>query len=226
MKVYYIRNHRYKGPLTCEDTSTHSGQLSVFIKAFNCISAAGYAAHPVFLMACDEMEENEFLKFKVEGLTSFQDPNGYTFICLTKSRSGNDAFHSWYQDEVMIPFAKACVKSVGGNRNAVISFDGEEIFLRNLSRPSLLEVCDENNIDLFKHSASCSALCNALDSGNIHKTSKTYNENLSEWEALQGEEHHQKVLDSWFKENGKKIISISSMLGTIFYYDTYKLLKN
>jgi len=123
------------------------------------------------VVASPDLKPDDFIVFQMPGLSATTDAHGYLWVCMCQSRGGNDAFYIWFIQNVVLPFIILCRSNSGVESPLVLySTDGEEIQLRNFIAESsaflLLQVA------LMKHSASCSALTNALDTGNIHKATK------------------------------------------------------
>lgn len=145
------------------------------------------------------MKEGEFTAEKVQGLSHDCSPTGHVWVCLTKTRAGNDGFYKWLVKESILPFVDQ-MRSVTGMDNAPVfySFDGEEIQIRNFLDQSFLPEYTQRLMLMVKHSASFSAKSNALDAGNLHKASKKVSKSATKRTIMHGMAPHQTKLDDLF----------------------------
>ena len=87
-------------------TKVGSGDLGVGIKMYHFHNAHGIPAIPVFVMADDSLDAEDFIHHKVDGLGYTNDFDKYGYVCFTKTRCCNKAFYRWYAKTIVVPFVK------------------------------------------------------------------------------------------------------------------------
>lgn len=201
-----IAEEPLEGPV--ERNETDLDDLGLFIKVYNQVSSNGTAAPMVHVLACPEMTDTDFAVIKVPGLGATTDAAGYMWVCFTKSRSGNNAFYEWFVQNSVLPYIDLCrTNSCVDNPRVLYSTDGEEIQLRNFSKFS--DEFTNRLVALMKHSASCSALTNALDCGNEHKATKKVSKHATQNDVLEFRKAAQSKLDTLLDTHAKFITTKS-----------------
>lgn len=190
-EVVYIRGPSLRGPIT--RIKTADDRLGFYIKSYLQISMGRLVGPLVFLLADDALSPTDFIHIDVMGLTVRRGASTHGSICFTKTRNGNDAFYDWFVESPVSKFIEEVKATEDADFPVLYSMDGEEIqidaFVRHRER------LKELNTRHLKHSASCSALTNALDGGNIHKGSKKVTKHASSDSYFFGNETLQARLD-------------------------------
>lgn len=179
VKVVYLKDEARTGPITREEEDEDS--LGLGVKVYNQISASGSAAPLVFHLANDDMPVDELRVLKVPGFGHDCNPNSFSWVVATTTRCGNDAFYRWFIVNSVLPFIADCKSAAGFDDPFVFySMDGEELQMRNFMSDIFVTYFDQMQVTLGKHSASCSAIGNALDGGHLHMATKTKARHLEE----------------------------------------------
>jgi hypothetical protein len=153
-------------------TEVSPGEMNYFVKLYHFHNAAGNVAVPVLCIANDKMGEEELVVHKAKGGGSTNDAvsdNNYSFICYTKTRSGNAAFYRWYAETVVIPFINQvrnfheCKNEDGTPMRAFVTCDGEAKQIEVFQEPEMVQFFKLNLIDFGKTPASCSGISQSSD---------------------------------------------------------------
>jgi hypothetical protein len=92
-------------------TSVSSGNLDFTIKLYHCHHAGGSCAEPVYVIADDSMEAEDFVARRIMGLSSNNQQGSYGWLCFTKTRACNNAFYEWFGETIVcsfIEFTREC----------------------------------------------------------------------------------------------------------------------
>lgn len=156
------------------------GGLGMYIKKYFFHNSAGHVAPPVYVIADQSMEENEFVAFKIMGLSSTNAVGSYGYLVFCKSRAGHDNFYYWYVTTVVLPFiaevkehlGPAGCYSDGVPMCAFVSCDGEASQINVLMSRAVVEMFQIARVRLGKTPRSCSAVTQSSDIGNGFKAEK------------------------------------------------------
>jgi predicted transcriptional regulator len=155
-------------------TRTEESTLDLFIKQFFLVSAAGFSAPPLYVLAEKSIKEGECIVVKIKGLAFGLDSvtNGYIVFC--NSRTKLDKFNEFLWRTYVIDFVTVSRSRQEENSNFYLVLDGEATQIGALDNQDTKNLLSNNNIDIGKGPASCSGVCgNALDCGNLFKAVKT-----------------------------------------------------
>lgn len=157
-------------------TSESNGTMAIAVKMFHCHNAAGYSTKPVFVIADDEMGEEEFKVFLVRGLGNNNVNRSNGWLCFTKTRACNRAFYRWFATEIVCKFVKKSRDSQPLKPNedfhAFVTCDGEARQLEAFMEDDIRTLLDTENIILAKIPASCSGISQPSDVSDFFKASK------------------------------------------------------
>lgn len=175
-------------------TRTEADTLDLFIKQYFLASAAGFLAPPLFLIADNAMNADDFILVEVPGLGFSFDNNPMGYIAFCQTRVGNLKLNEWIYTKYIPQFARTCCAKAHWSGTFYLVIDGESSQLQPLDLNSVIDVLKQNKIDLGKGPASCSGVCgNALDCGNLFKAAKT---RLKRKKGVgQGEELNSELID-------------------------------
>lgn len=169
-----IPNHGSKKTVT--DSS--SGKLGFAVKLYHFHHADGICAPPVFVIADAAMDESSLDVYKVPRLSNVATSFSFGWLCFTKTRCCNSAFYQWFAKEVVVPFVletRSAYESKyadGSWMRAFITCDGEAKQIEVFQEDDILTLFNDNNIDLGKTPASCSAICQSSDASPFFKAAK------------------------------------------------------
>ena len=153
-------------------TRTEECPLALFVKQYFLVSASGFLARPLFVMADDSMDPTKYDLLKVPGLSFSMDSPGFGYIVFCHSRAGNPSFHHWLFHDYLVKFARM-EQEAAKIKKFYLVIDGEATQLGALEDPTVLSTLTAEGIDVGKGPASCSGVCgNALDCGNMFKAVK------------------------------------------------------
>ncbi len=179
LKFVVVDDNSVDTPVTVKS----EGGLSFFIKHYHLHNADGIVAPPVYVIAYDAMDEENFVPKRVNSMGYNGDD---AFICFTKSRAGNNAFFTWYIKEVIIPFITSIRSKIEEKRPALrfkrpfMYCDGEYKQISVIQSPEVLKLLSDAGIDVGKTPASCSGILQASDVSNTFKGIKTRLRNLND----------------------------------------------
>lgn len=181
-EVIYIRGANSAGPVqrmkNCDD------QLGFYVKSYLQISKGAIVGPLVFVFADPSLEDTALTVIEVLGLTLNHGASRAGFICFTSTRGGNTAFYDWLIQTPIKAFVEELKAQEDKCYHVLYSTDGEDIQLDGFARNNA--VLKSLDVIYLKGSASCSALSNALDAGNIHKGSKKISKCAPWSEILRG----------------------------------------
>ena len=163
------------GPLkVLPQKSTESG-VAYFIKYYLLMGAEGFTSDPVYILADNEMPEEEFAVYEVPGLHAHTGMCGKGYIVLCKTRCCNAAFYNWFNRSILIPFVEATRAhyDLQSDTLAWFQLDGEPKQMECYSKSELLDVLEEHNIAVGKPPASTTSTTQPCDVGNCFKAPKT-----------------------------------------------------
>ena len=143
----------------------------------------------MYIFQDDKLKEGTFWAAKIDHLSPATDLRGYTWIVGIKSKTVCPSFINWFVREVVFEFIDLCRRACSDpNTPLFYSFDGEVKVMNPMLESTLIPMWRERCVMMVKHAASTSALCNACDTGNIHKATKRSARVATEESALVGKE--------------------------------------
>ena len=158
------------GKVKCEETKNmtltgqSSGELGLFIKFYHFHNTAGNPGPPVYYIANDDMESDQFVAAKVNFMGNTSDINGFGYLCMGKTRAGNVAFYRWFATMVVVPFVNTCRLSIEDETTrAFVTCDGEAKQIEVFQCQDMLSLLASAKIDFGKTPASCSGACQSSD---------------------------------------------------------------
>ncbi len=139
-------------------------------------SASGRLAPPLFIMADESLNAEDFKVHSIPGLSfSLECTASVGYILVCKNRHGNPAVQRWIFTEYMVKFAKdQRLLANQPDSEFYLVMDGEAIQSTTLDDEDVMKSVNAAHINIGKGPASCSGVCgNALDVGNAFKGIKT-----------------------------------------------------
>jgi hypothetical protein len=96
LKIFliYIKDEDEDEPIARSEGMEN--KLGLYIKVYNQIAVAGYAAPLVLHIADKNLNDGEFWVEKIAGLGHDCSPNSFLYICGSKTRNGCDGFYQWF----------------------------------------------------------------------------------------------------------------------------------
>jgi hypothetical protein len=146
------------GPLTSES----GGGTYLSVKHYHLHNANGTVAPPVFILADDSMEADEFIWHECNELATSTDVNGRAYLCRCRSRNANAAFYEWFGTDIVAPFVadvrkhSRCKNPDQSPMRAFVTCDGEQEQIKVFQEETMLKVFEDVLIDFGKVAASCS----------------------------------------------------------------------
>ena len=162
-------------PLKVQPIKQNNGIVKYSIKYLLLISAAGYQADPVYILADDNMGLNDLDVQRVAGLGIGTDIGNSGYVVFCKTRCCNIAFYDWFNRYILLPFIEKIKENFGIDEAAPAWFqlDGEPEQIAIYSKPAILKLFKENNVLIGKQCASSTEIEQPCDIGNCFKGSKT-----------------------------------------------------
>lgn len=146
------------GPLTSES----GGGTYLSVKHYHLHNANGTVASPVFILADDSMEAEEFIWHEVPELSTSTDENGRAYLCRCRTRNANSAFYKWFGKDIVAPFVanirknSRCRYPDQSPMRAFVTCDGEQEQIKVFQEDGMLKVFEDVLVDFGKIAASCS----------------------------------------------------------------------
>lgn len=146
------------GPLTSES----GGGTYLSVKHYHLHNANGTVAPPVFIIADDSMEAEEFIWHECNELATSTDVNGRAYLCRCRTRNANSAFYEWFGTDIVAPFVtnvrehSRCQYPDQSPMRAFVTCDGEQEQIRVFQEDAMLKVFEDTLVDFGKIAASCS----------------------------------------------------------------------
>jgi hypothetical protein len=208
-EVNYLKEEgQVRGNLKANPVQEKSSGINLFfIKYYCCISAAGYAARPVLIIADDRMKEGEIDVHRVAGLGVSTSPGSYGYIVFCKSRTPPQKFFEWFFEGEFIHF----VRELRAQYNLPISspgffqMDGEGVQIACFKTEKIMKLFEEEAIVVGKPPGSLTEIAQACDNGDCFRGTKgclksitdahvSYDKEMLErlqavWEAHEKSEH-------------------------------------
>lgn len=173
-KVVHMGNRGGRRSLKVLPDKSGGGLVKFFIKFYHLITAAGCRADPVFVIADENMGEDDF---HVEECTCLANSGGSTstaYITFTQTRCWNLRGYEWFNNSIMLPLINQTRKRfrfVPGDA-ALFMLDGEPRQIEIYNQSLMLSTLAEHNVTVVKPSASTTEITQACDAGADFKASK------------------------------------------------------
>ena len=172
------------GPIRRE--ASEDDKTGVYIKVHNIVSmgkqkgndvtsfADGRLAPQVYVFHDSNLKKDTFFAEFIDDFCASTGEGGTWIVGINATAKTCPAFISWYMSTAVFPFlSKRRASTAQPNTPVFFSFDGEEAVLTPmLLDDAVTSKAKELNVLIVKHFASGSAVSNALDAGNIHKSTK------------------------------------------------------
>jgi hypothetical protein len=169
-------------PLKVLPEKNDAGITAYFIKYYLLMSAGGFSADPVFVIADGSMGANEIDWYKVQGLGVGTDLTAAGYVVFCQSRCCNLEFYKWFNNSILIPFVfkiKSTYK-IDDTAPTWFQLDGEQTQIECYNTTSLLSSLHEHNIVVGKPPGSTTSTTQPCDAGNCFKGPKTTNKRISD----------------------------------------------
>src|SRR5688572_18084572 len=125
--------------------------MALFIKFFLLTNAAGDMMTPVYIIADDNMLEEEVDMCKITGLGIGAEPGSCAWLTFCKTRCGNSQFFEWVHHTVLTEAIHLLRTMYGlGEQQAWFQLDGEPCQIACYSTTSMLEHLTKMNISVGK----------------------------------------------------------------------------
>ncbi len=156
---------------------------SFFVKHYHLHNAAGVIATPVYVIAVDQLDEEDSIQTFIPNLGY---NGGGAWLCFTKTRCGNPSFYRWFVHTVLLQFVEDIRK--GGPyldtdnsiMRAFICCDGEAKQIEIFQEKEVLDALTAHSVDLGKLPASCSGILQASDVSPAFRSTKKYLKSIAE----------------------------------------------
>lgn len=143
-------------------TSESGGGTYLSVKHYHLHNANGIVAPPVFILADDSMEVEEFIWHECNELATSTDVNGRAYLCRCRTRNANAAFYKWFGTDIVAPFVanvrehSRCQYPDKTPMRAFVTCDGEQEQIKVFQEDAMLKVFEDCLVDFGKIAASCS----------------------------------------------------------------------
>jgi hypothetical protein len=146
----------------------------MFIKYYLIISAGGFVAFPIFIIADEKMKDGEIDPYEIPGLGVGNSADSKGFIIFCKKRTLCKCFYDWMNCEVLVPFVKEITKSQKLPDNSVSYFtlDGEGTQMATFKTVETQTLFQTNNIVVCKPPGSTTEVTQPADARAIFKSIK------------------------------------------------------
>ena len=175
-KVIIIREELPKGKQVKTKADQGVG-MAFFVKYFAIANAAGILGPPVLLVQDKNLDSEAFYHYEMPGGGIGGGPEDMAYVCVCKTRAGNDAFFRFFVEKVLFRFITHiretythlnghASQQAGKPLRAVVSCDGESKQLSELLKEgdgTLRALAHELNICFLKLPASLSGKLQPCD---------------------------------------------------------------
>lgn len=151
------------------------------IKYVLLMCAGGFQAAPIYVLADDNMGEEEFRSYKAKGLGVGTNLDSHGHVVIMKNRTGNAAFHRWLLTSVMIPWVEDLKKyyDIGADKWAALNIDGEPTQMPVIFEPEIQALLEAHKIIVGKFPASTTSINQPCDARNAFRAPKTQNKKIA-----------------------------------------------
>jgi hypothetical protein len=208
-KVKYLNRPTMGKSLQARKDSTNSGSTAFFIKHYLLISAAGYAADPVYIIADDNMGKEELDVHTVFGLGHGIGIGNKGYVVFSKTRSVNLKFYLWFNNTILVQFIKELktLRNLGLDSLTWFQLDGEAQQIECYQSPELLQLLTDARIVVGKPAASTTEISQPCDAGDCFKATKTRVKNTTDADVIMDTHMLEKltsVYDNHMRTTGAK----------------------
>jgi hypothetical protein len=224
IKVVYIRRFLQNEPLARE-TIEEDNENCLFVKVVNQISAFGFCAPALSMIADETLSGDTFKVIMLKGVSYLHDPKAYSYLMWVPTRGGTPSAYNWYIKNVVIPYIIDCKEATGlENAPVYYTIDGEDIVLKEFMQLEIRKTLADLLVVLAKGGASMSSVNNAADAGNIHKATKKKNKHSPISDALISREGMQAHLDKLLADEvphipkAKRNAQVNGIIRLIYIY--------
>ncbi len=157
------------------DSNEDNSLTKFFIKYMLLMSAGGFQAPPVYMLADDNMNDDEFRWYEVRGLGIGTHLNNLGYVVITKSRCGNTKFYAWFVEQILVKFVQEIISfyKLPETSASWFQLDGEAVQLYPYFNERLCQLLKDNHIHVGKPPASTTAITQPCDVGCCFKGPKT-----------------------------------------------------
>lgn len=175
VEVVYLGNREELGTLKAQPQLSNFGGVCYFIKFYLLITAFGWAADPVFVIADDSMIKGQLDVYEVPefGVSTTVGCKGYIVFC--HSRAASLEFHDWFNNSILVPFVAQIRDLNEGYKNIPCWYqlDGEPIQMQAVTNKKAIETFNAFNIKVGKPPASTTAITQPCHVGKCFLGSKS-----------------------------------------------------
>jgi hypothetical protein len=177
---------------TTNSKKKDEGIIKYFVKYYLIISAVGMVSDPIYMLADDNMDEEEFRVYEIAMLGTghnLKENRGY--VVFTKTRAANTKFYKWMNEKVLFPFISDLRKAFatdiaegGYCEEAWFQLDGEAIQIDIYKSQQVQNILEENKIHVGKPPGSTTAITQPCDAGNCFRGPKATNKHLRDADVM------------------------------------------
>jgi hypothetical protein len=157
-----------------------------FVKYYGCVTAGGMSGAPIYIVADNNMKNEEIDVYEVAGLGLGTEVNNVGYVVFAKTRTVNEEFYRWWFTDIFIKFTvdlRLCY-DIGLDVPVYFNLDGEDVQLKPLRTPDIIKLCEDHNIIIGKPPSSTTSTTQALDAGPIFLAAKTKKKHLKNIEDI------------------------------------------
>lgn len=151
------------------------------------MNATGVQADPIYMLADDNMEADEFKLYKVPGLGIGTAVSNFAYVSITKNRCANSKFYIWVIETYLVEFVKQIrtIYSLDATSLAWFQLDREPIQLVPFENDSTIKCLSDNHVAVGKPPASTTAITQPCDAGNCFRGPKAKNKKINNKDVSQ-----------------------------------------
>ena len=151
------------------------GLTAYSIKYYAIISAGGYVANPIFIIADEHMNEDDIAIYEIAPMGLSTNPHCKGYLVFCKTRRLNKEIYEWMAEEVMIIFIKEIKTSQELPEDSLVytNIDGEDLQLKTLIDLRIQAILKDNNIVTGKPPGSTSSITQPCDARSFFRATKT-----------------------------------------------------
>jgi hypothetical protein len=146
------------------------------------MSASGNQAEPLYMIADDNMSEDEFRVYPVNGLGVGTQLDNKGYVVITKTRCANVPFYRWFVETILVKYVQEMrrVYEIPLDSPAWFQLDGEAVQIDPFKTNAMIKLLSDNNIHVGKPPGSTTAITQPCDAGNCFKGPKTSNKYIKD----------------------------------------------
>ena len=151
-----------------------------FIKFLLLINAAGMQADPIYILADDNMKEDEFRHYEIENLGVGTQLGNKGHVLITKTRCGNTKLYAWFIEKFLVEFIKRikATYNLPDDSEAWFQLDGEAVQIYPYFNERLFNMLKSNLAHVGKLPAATTSITQPCDVGNCFRGPKTGNKKI------------------------------------------------